>query len=424
MENLTDLESTITFTQWVNFRFVMAEPTDERKLTDSIERTVEELSCLYGSHCQFFCDFTSNIDTTKYPFFKTDDADVVVQERSQPLLDFPVYSNGRLISADRNIADNMEELPPDEFITLSYKEQFVFRVTVWVNEERTEHEAFVNMLTNLVDNASLPSVNLLSIEASSSFIDLNSLLSRQKCKKAQPILGLKNRSPRSFVPFGKSKQAALQGVVDDLLASTERSHEALIQLAETRSVDLGSEKIQFLTSMGYKRHDKLAEVAAGISLLSTKPSTRLYPIWICVAIESAEHGRITTFFRYLELPPFDLVEAGFELARSYPVSGLFNNKGGGEYNRVLQLMLGRKFDQFLEYGIGLYKNVTKEGQVLFKLAIHTTEHDEAATLLYEGSEIEVCNYLQELLKALPEQGRFTGDDILREIEDLSFEKRE
>ena len=425
MENATSVnaEEVLDTKQWVNFRFTVDQPQHEDELAKSMYRTADELSSLFGENCSLSFDTSSALDLSVFPFTKSEESHVILNQG----FDFPVFSDGKVICADDTLDANLKPLPNDDFISLAYREQFVFRVLVFVDTERTNMESFNHALGNIIDNACIDGVRLLSIEVSSQFIDGVSLMMRESRSVAQPVTGMPKRAPKCHslheLLGGKSMislSEAVQGIMHDLVGYEARIIDHNGDDAST--FNLNGQPVSFLTIVTNQLGKDSFDGNADAGMLSTHVDNRLLPIWLKYGIVT-NGERKTVLARIVNVPEFQTVEEGFSLARSYPVSHFFNDFEGSEYFKVLDMMEGGKFSALLDSGIALQRKISSQGRVIYMVRINYIQQGTYFNeSLFEGGEPEICEFIHELLEALPQVGQFTATDVISKAEDISFTK--
>ena len=98
----------------LNLRFITDRPAQEKALSQSLNRTADELLSLFGSTCRLIINVASSPDLTIFPFVK--EGNTHITENTG--FDIPVYSNGHVISGDPSVSNNMSKLLSDDFLCL------------------------------------------------------------------------------------------------------------------------------------------------------------------------------------------------------------------------------------------------------------------------------------------------------------------
>ncbi len=392
----------------LNLRFITDRPAQEKALSQSLNRTADELLSLFGSTCRLIINVASSPDLTIFPFVK--EGNTHITENTG--FDIPVYSNGHVISGDPSVSNNMSKLLSDDFLCLLYKEQFVFRVEVKIDLDRTDVPAFQHAMENLVDNASMPGVSLLSIESTSSkVLDSVALMMRAGKGASQPLLGLKNQDPK----LHSLKKIVGSDSLDDLSASIH----AMIQsqsgytshVNEEDNFDLHGTKASLLTIVTDKIvHSALDDRRVG--MVGSHHANIIFPTWLKFGLVMKGERR-TFLSRIVELPEFSTVDEGFKVCRSYPASHFFGDLDGTEYLRVLEKMNGDVFFNLVENGFSLSHRVLPNGNVIFTSSVSYIDDEKfESKIIFEGGEVDTSAFLEKLIESLPNGEYFQATDVI------------
>lgn len=142
-----------------SFRFFSKTPMALSLLTDSLNRSISEIY-LYFTDTPVNFNVCSVPNFSAHPFSVAHNKDVISFEE----IDMPVYPSECFVSASPIVAGS-EPLDPEHPIAQLYKEQFVIRLDVSIPVEQPDicYEHLKNALTNILENADVPDVTLLSI---------------------------------------------------------------------------------------------------------------------------------------------------------------------------------------------------------------------------------------------------------------------
>ncbi|OUV22208.1 MAG: hypothetical protein CBC55_05285 [Gammaproteobacteria bacterium TMED95] len=392
----------------LHFRFFADRPAQQKVLSQSLNRTANELLSLFGTTCRLIIDVASSPDISNYPFTKANNTHVTENTG----FDFSVYSNGHVISGDPSASNNMNELPNQDFLSLLYKEQFVFRVEVRVDLERSSIDAFQNAMENLIDNATMPGVSLLSIESTNStMIDSVELMLRAGKNASQPLLGLKNEEPK----LHSLNKVVGSDSLNDLSASIHSMIQSqsgyTAQVNGKDSFDLDGRKTSLLTIVTEKLTPRESEDRR-VGIVGSHRGVMVFPTWVKFGLVMKGERR-TFLSRIVEVPEFLSVEEGFENCRSYPVNHFFSDLEGAEYVRVLEKMEGDVFFNLMESGFDLSHRVMPNGNVLFTSSVSYVGDEKLENrVIFEGGEIDTTVFLKKLINSLSDGEYFQASDII------------
>lgn len=410
----------------LHFRFLCKTAKAEQSFLDSINRAWSELR-------QFFPELPLMMDNSNryhlglYPFSVNPRNDVVHWERWEPAL----YSDGELFSGDASAFPDAEEVN-ESWLKLLYAEQFVCRLSIlWIDETEQSADA-EKLLFNLLQNACVEGVTLLSLEESvpDGFqgVDVSRILPDASSKpSSQPISGFLHResvllSPAElgFTDRHRCNAAWLEWdnnahevPVDFLVDEPEQGviDSQMLQLALS---DGGARFLSLQVSMSaQKSHYGKSPELVGVSSQAVD-----WPVW-----RGVEDDDMIILQRLVKLPILSNVEDVFYAARGYPLCSKFGDRMGTEYLNLMEVSNVKGLITSLESGAVIERDILVNGKIVFHIYFPQQQGDANSLSLipvhvFTGTEAQAESFLCKLSEIWGEDPYPTMDDAMLLAEEL------
>jgi hypothetical protein len=382
-----------------SFRFFSTDTEHLALLTDSLSRVISEI---YFYFPETPVNFSVNAVPcfNKYPLSKKHGDDVIAFD----IIDIPVYFTKSFFSGSA-ITDESVEEDSNSAIAILYKEQFVVRLDVSIpkNQTETTYLHMKNALSNILQNADVPNVSLLSLVldkecAEFPFSVVECLpTSREKGHAYMPLKMPFKRTSSSTSVFSR-------GWIDDngFLSSVDIERDLAFNMGgsdalftsktptgedvRTRVLSLGGKKVRLRTKYA------VSEWALKVSLAVCNKGL---PIW-----SVSNDDSITSLERIVFCPQFSDVKSVIKSQADFPVNMMFGDMAGSELNWVFLASKIKPLSTWMQDGAEIYRLIADDGSVSYNFSVI---HDAGGlTPCFEGTEPVLITYLEKLIeKVIP-----------------------
>lgn len=367
---------------FINFRFFCEKDTSMSKLMNSIERAWREINTLYPN-IPILVDDGNLLNKTIYPFCVNEANQLNVYDTYIK----KVFRTGNTIHGGGPVSLASEELPND-FLTMVYNEQFVFRLTVFYYEGIDSGEFPVgNIITNLLENADVGGVSLLSAELNENHVNsfpysVNDLVPSFRGNSSLPIKGEHFEASSSDYPYsltGFPCETDNKGIVIQATANCVTIDEsAQLSVDENIGFIIGSQKTKFISRVWSSDEVK------DITIFGVPGEDRIYPVW------EIEHG---FFVRSLIVPKVDTVDEAFRISKKYPTTPALGEVLGCGLQTILFYSSIPVVSDLIGDGVVIEEYVDENDEICFILFLET---ENAPCIIQLGNEERAKKYFNHL----------------------------
>tara|TARA_B100000949_G_C14266951_1_gene445460 strand:+ start:128 stop:1525 length:1398 start_codon:yes stop_codon:yes gene_type:complete len=413
--------------QWANeslaeihFRFLCKKDTAEPRLIDAVRRSWIE----WLSHCNempLMVDVSNTPNFTLYPLSPSND--YVTEWCTNPV---EVYTNGNILIGGKIADKDFKRLPDDGVVVKLYQEQHVQRVSFYLLDD-THHDSMEEAIKNILDNADMDDVELLSMQTVSNYedgrvpINVDYVVPEEKVKSvSHPIFGLLPRerevaelSPCGWLKDGRDFDAYMSYLFDNgtplparLLGYANPDDDKDTSIAGFEEIQLGDEDFLMKLQTLYVPAGVAADGVADKSYLAGSGENKLeqlphvygqrlngmvYPAWVFSSDNDVNH-----LTRVVTIPSLKTVNETFYAARTYPASSMFGECDGFQYELLLRESEIPTVPDLMYSGMSIVRDVESSGKVLFTLLLPTLDDQGEELAFSMGTESQAESMIEKI----------------------------
>lgn len=360
------------------FRFHAKDPAKLATLSGSLNRAISDVYSFFTKIPSNFMVYNGKVDFLRYPLAAESNFDTIVFDE----VDMKVYATDTYLCSENLKGSHLLESGENEnMFSLLYKEQFVvsFEATIKQNAKPEDIDNFKSIVQNILQNADVGGVNLLSVAF-------------DKDSDALPF------SPMDLIPPKVSTTPTYQPLklpfvrVNSTLSVHDRgwtnksqdlSHSCLERdMLERMDGDfvsfscLDKDDIEFETTKIASRDGTLRINTTYICGIETVNQPALLtdannnPVWVISIIEDFEGGedmQNLLLSRVVALPSKNDIATTFKSQSDYPVMPMFGDYFGADINYLLLAMKGSNIASWIEYGMECNRDVMADGTVEYEV---------------------------------------------------------
>lgn len=323
--------------------------------------------------------YNGKVDFLRYPLAAESDYDTIVFDE----VDMKVYATDTFLCTEKLKGSQLLESGANENIfSLLYKEQFVvsFEATIKQNAKAEDIDNFKSIVQNILQNADVGGVNLLSVAFDKdagvlpfSPTDLiptkaSTTPSYQPLKlpfvRVNNTLSIHDRgwtNKNADLSHGCLERDMLERMEGDFVSFSCLDNDN-VELEATRiASEDGTLRINTTYICGVETINKPA--------LLTDANNN--PVWVISIIEGAEKDHDSKqnllLSRVIALPSKNDIETTFKSQSDYPVMPMFGDYFGADINYLLLAMKGSNIASWIEYGMECNRDVMADGTVEYEV---------------------------------------------------------